>query len=740
MAAKKPIVRLAGVSLAANSPIAWRFQTGTQPYVTTMSVHESHWPRLQGQMGQDLTLEIKDSAGTITTIRNVSILHPVSSTAPHLRSFLVADRRWRWPYKLVARDYNIPKKTGDRTAKVNVPFPAYVTVDQYEYKAYSLDGDKRWTAKRALTDILQTVDPGAWMVESFPIEGDSEAGVFTLQNIALRDAGDVAIARLLGYIPGADVYVDQDGVVRVIDAADLLAAELAHSQLPKATWDGDRTEYIDRSQIRPSKVVVHYQRQFEMLVRYQDDYSESTPMEVDKDDLYLENVIPTVDPETEVTVFDPNVDGDVTKTVPQGTWIAVDRWLHAADRISQGGLEWSFDTIQRHWLKGDLDGVLGGRGLDLDPTGNQSMRIQALKTHFRQTFRINPRVMERLRDIQAYRIGVLDPVTGSRAPSSVWGQFCIVPTDKGKLMAGRNTTENIKVFRNVDPYQDLGNSDITDQAPSQAQISILDRDLGIFRVNWFLSPYGDQASIIPSNLVQEGDTNVPKVTVRDLIEQDIEPIGAGCKIDGGTNGIFLRDSMRLDVLMSATSGAPNDKRQFFSVDVYPSEVQSIYRTEFRIKGGFGPPLEVFVSPGEVTARFAWDSDIFADLTIKRILGLIGPTIGTTETEGEIGMVGFVPTNFENEIQSHSKAVAAEELEAFADSIQGRVASTVPTDGFRLVGNMSGASINVAPAPSGKVMAIHEFPGRQRPLSRFALMTSDARNITLGIVRLEAGDR
>jgi hypothetical protein len=553
-----------------------------------------------------------------------------------------------------------------------------------------------------------------------------------LQNVILRDQGDVALARLLSFIPGASIYVDADGMVRVIDGTDLFAAEEYLNDLPPSTWDGDKSEFIQRQHIRPQRVDIHYQREVELVLEYEDDYSGQTSAFPGRNTPFIENVLPTVDPVTDVVAYDPVTNTGEVRSVPQGTWVQVDRWLEAMDLLKpEGSSPWTFDTLKAYWVHGDLDGMLGGKGLDLDSEGNVAMRIQALKQHFRQTFRINRRYMERIRDIKAIRVALLDPVTGARAPAAVWGQACVIPTTKGKLMASRTDPESAKVYRNVDYLPDAGEK-LVDTPPGPAGVNIVDRDLGIFRLEWFTSPYGTTEAFIPCHLVGEADRTKPKVPTRNLAQQDTEIMGPGTKVEGGANGIFLRDTLEYKVMLTVVPAAPNNKRQFHVEQVSASDIIPLFRTELRIQRGVGPTLEVFIPPGESTARFAWDDDVVARDTVQRLLGLDSEDIRAAGIDGA-DLPGYLLINQDRELNGHSKAVAAELLATFADSLQGRVTTRVPVGGLKLRGNMSGATLQIAAAPSAKVNAIHEFPGQQKAISRLALMPEATRHVILGIV-------
>lgn len=744
----KPRVAFAGVELAASSPINWRFTTGTRPYVATFSVHRKDWDsRLKDRIGQEGNLTILDSRSKSLTISKLTLLHEVPSVAPQLRSFILADRRWRWQYPLISRDYNVPKKTGDRTAQINVPFEGFVTTDEYDYKNFSLQGgDQVWTARAALEDVLQQLqqegDGFPFSIDSFPIN-ESADGIreFTLQNVVLRDQGDVALSRLLAYIPGATVWVDAAGVVRIINGADLSAAESYFQNLPGATWDGERAIKVERKAIRPGRVIVHYQREVEVLLEYGDNFSSTTIATQNPARPYIENVIQTVDDKTTVVEYDPVLNSLVTKTdLPPGTWVNFKSWLAAMedDRPSDS-FPWTFETIKMHWAHGDLDGALGAGGKDYDATANISMRIQAIKQHFRQSFRINRLLMDRTRDLKNVSAALIDPYTGQRAPARVWGQATVIPTTKGKLMSARKDTNRAFVWRVVDYFAPTQGqfSGRTIEAPSgPTKVNMLDRDLGIFRLDWILSPYGTDGSFIPCLMEDgRGSFNAPR---RDLERQDDEPMGSGVQVEGGTNSIFLSDRLSYRVLLTLIPGAPNNKLAFHREVITAAEVNSFTNGNWSIGDGVGPDLEVFVAPTEATARFAWKEDGAAGSTIGQLLGLGEDDPINGGIDG-VDLPGYVLINAERELHSHSQSVAAELYARFADSIQGRVATILPDSGVAIAGNMSGVTVQVAAAPSGKVSVMHEFPGVQKPISRFALMDEGARQVSLGIVRFSGGD-
>ena len=742
MKLKKAKATLGNVGLAATSGIAWRFVGGTAPYTTVFEVHSSKWARLEGQIGQPLNLKITDSRGNTISINQVYILHLAPSSSPHRVAFVVADKRWKWGYKLITRDYNMPRKTGDRDAFGKKPVETQTVVDKYDYLPYSLYGEQqeaKWTARQIIEDVLEVLEgedneSGGYKIESFPIRdtsGGNNTGDFAVQNVTLRDAGDVALSRALSYVPGADVYINADGVAVVYDATDLDDLEAYYQGLPVATYAGEKVVWVDRKHVRPGKVIVHYQREVELLVDFSDDYSGGTSAQPSATAPFIENVCPTVDPETEIgSEFDPVTNQSVAKKVPPGTWVEMKTLLAAwdADR-PEDSLPWTFDTIKVHWLKGDLEGVLGARGLDFDQEANIAMRVSALRQHFRQSFRINRQFMERTRSLRPVRVGLLDPVTGARAPAAVWGQACIVPSTKGKYMATRGTDDvsKLKVYRNVDYLApSRTGKELIRTAPGPTRVNIVDGDLGIFRLEWLASPYGTVESFIPSNLV--GPTGQASSVTRDLTQQDDQPMGPAMIVEGGTNGIFLANKLSYKAILTVVPAAPNNEAQFHKVEVEARDIATIFQSEFHIKDGAGPDLHLFVPPGEATARFALTNAGTAFSTLQDLFGLRSPE-GITGNE----LPGYTLMNEERYLSGHAASLAAESIASFADNPQGTLVTRMPDDGLQLKGGMSSATVRVAAAGSAKVDAVHTFPGQQRQISRLAVMPESTRQIVLGIV-------
>lgn len=762
----KTKVTLGGVPISANGSVVWKLVSGIQPYQTAFSCHEAHWESIRSNMGVPLTMRVQTTRSTLE-IKSVFVLYELPSDSPNRRSFLVSDRRWRWEYRLVTKDYNMVRRTGDKTLigaqAVEAPIELAQQKDSYFYLPYSLDGDKRWTPRRMLEDVFKYVEPykDSRVVESFPPFGQDvggrkdDVGGITIQNMLLRDQGNIAMLKALQSCPGADVYVRYDGKVAIFDSTSEVKTRQAWTDAGPATWDGQRVVNTRKESVRPKSVAVHFQREVELVLEYEDNFpaagSTVETTKRDKNAPFVENVMPTVDPETSVTEYDPVQDKMVSKTVGMGTYVEFKALLKAwDDKKPQGSMPWTFDTISKHWLHGDLDGALGNKGLDLDPKGNVSARVQMIKQHFRQTFRVNQRIMERVRDIQPIRVFTLDPVTGLRAPSLVWGQACVVPTTKGHLMASRTDPDKAKVYLNVDYYPGEERETV-ETPPGPTRLMLVDRDRGIFRIEWIESPYGTVSSFVPSLLCDVHGT--PKVLMRDLKAQDREPVITGARKYDASNGIFLANSCKMKMIVTMVPCAPNDSRQFHTEYIDPEKIDEQFQASFTMTNGRAPDYHVFIPPNEVAARFGWLKDKDARETALKLLGLYDDP-ETREDESEAGpegagikddpatknkdesaspdLPGYEFINYKAYIAAYAETAAAEILVPFSDSVNGTLVTDMSPKST-LKGRMTGLSMVVAGAPSGKVQSVFEFPGAARPIDSKALLPMDARMLIMGIV-------
>ena len=747
----KAEAKLGGVTLAANDPVVWRLTTGVQPYTTAFTCSRDDWDQtLKGKMGEELTLTLKSGSGESYSIQKVTILHELGRSSRHRAVFVVADRRWKWRYTILRRDFNMIKKTGNKTAVFeNVPTALTQYIDTYRYRAYSLDSSEEgqlqtWTTKRALESVLDEIVEGEYDFDSWPVDDDGGSEEFKIQNLSIRDSADGAIGRLLSYVPGANIYIGLDGNVKLYNAADNEAMLEVFDGLPHQTRLGHFGVEIDKRAIRPKKVYVYYEREVECMLDFDDDTPNSTYVKPDRTTPYVENVCQIVDEQTEVYEYEPISDKYEKRTPAPGTWVTFSEFLLACSNQQRSDANpWTWDTLKVHYMLGSLLGSLAPGAADGVADGDDEFisiaeRVNQIESNFRRSFRINRLLTSKVERWLPVRSAMFDPMTGARAQACVWGQYCYMPTTKQRMIYPTQDEKKHGLYVNVDTYgraQREGKKYI-ELAPSPARVQFVDEQEGVFRIDWVKQPYGLQESIIPSLVVTSTDLSSLKPQTADLAKQDNEVVVAGAKREGGNDYGVLKSECRFKAMVSFIPAAPNNKTKLYRVEVTPQDVTEFMDGDVKIEGGDGPPLELYVSPGELTARFAWTDDETAQATLASWLGLSGepaePTSGEGETEPQFNeLEGFTLVNEESHLTIHAKSVAAEAYMAFADTLHGEIVTEAQgSDSLKLAGNMTAASITLGQAPTASMMQRLSFPGTRRPLSRFALMGDVARQFVV----------
>jgi hypothetical protein len=206
---------------------------------------------------------------------------------------------------------------------------------------------------------------------------------------------------------------------------------------------------------------------------------------------------------------------------------------------------------------------------------------------------------------------------------------------------------------------------------------------------------------------------------RRLIDQDIRKgvMGAAMRREAGTNEVVLADVMKLRMICTIIPGSPNNQNQYHVERITADDAASLFKdaggnvnSSFRIQGGKGPAMDVFIPPSEATVRFAWQNDALAKQTIRIMLDLDFDGSGGLP-RGTRNLTGFLWMNEQREIHPHARSVALEMLVPFGDNLMGRVATRLPKETPQLKGNMTSASMRIAAAPSAKV----DMPDSSRKL-------------------------
>ena len=660
---------LGGVTLADASPVAWDQVAGTAAPVKTFIVHENQWGRLKGKVGQPLTLVVRGEGVRDVVWKNLYILREAPTRLPFHRAFVLTDVRWKWPRVLVSRSYNIPRKTGDRRIVGEGPVEVKQPVDLYGHAISSLDGKKKWTARRVLEDVLRRVAEQCkhgWRIDSFPI-GDTRQ--VSVEDLDLNESGDAALAGALRRSPGAEISIDGEGVAFVKDSTDRAAGQAELAKAPVATDQGQIDRLIDLAAIRPANIIMHFQREVEVRfdAREESDDPSATvaPGDPAGEEMLMDNVGVTVDPET-------TVDGEV---LAQGTYRPLRQLVTAWNEdlaslgVSPAPPPLTLANIRKYWFV--LEAVYTALGLLTHNAGQQNWaaRIACIRTHYRQTYMLPREWMQRMRDLKPHRVGILDPVTGARAPARAWSQFTIEPTAKAQVVGRRAKNPDDHWFWiQCDQYPGV-DGEVYDKVLSPAVVEIVDKDLGIIHVNYRLDPHGMRAAIHPS-LMKENGTGRLQVPCRDLSKQLKEVMCVDGKVSG-TAPLQLADDFAIAVILTASPFAPNDERRLFAFRVKPGDIDGALASQFDVAGGQGPDWHLFVPPNQMTARYAHLTTVKARESAKMLFGFKGglpvePTNNPKEAPGYY----IVNLGEDGLLQALSRAMATAQWAAFVNAVEG----------------------------------------------------------------------
>ena len=250
--------------------------------------------------------------------------------------------------------------------------------------------------------------------------------------------------------------------------------------------------------------------------------------------------------------------------------------------------------IRRWWLTQWMEALYGGLG-KVQSTVSWVRRISTIRSHWRQTFRISRKWTNRMLTLRAHRISVLDPTTGTYAPSVAYGDYLVIPTEKA--YASKVTDQH---FFLLHPSNLTRNGSLEGVEVSPARVSIVDEHQGIVRLDYSINKTGLQQSIVPG-LVQKN----PSFQQRG----GNHPTTYDASIRQGDNALSLKSGHKVAVILTATPSAPNNINRLHRVSVRPEEAKEYLATNNIENAGLdrcnGAAWNVRVFPSMTTARFGW---------------------------------------------------------------------------------------------------------------------------------------
>lgn len=713
---------LNGVPLIGSVINRWRFKEGILPVMETLTVSRDQGKGLIPYDGKPLasTLIVDDGETKPLIVKKLTIVGFLPGEDPWTQKVVVADRRWLWRYPHVLRRFNIRRRGAfQRRGKWNEKLQPTPT-QEVTYAVWSLDPKtkKPWEPKRALDSVM--MDKDALNIPPSDIVYDKSLGIefqnLDLENVELDDKGHLAVQRITKAIPGVALFVNENGEVVFFQKNSGFEKAMIDKAGPEIQ-QGGHIEYITNEEVRPEFVDVYFTVESE--VRF--DYIESTSRTVATspfDKRELNNVLPA--PDFKLSMPDGRV-------ITQGTWVEFVDFLDSAV-VKQGkGLlanltveKWfklireAFVPELNLWSAMLLTGIVTPNSDEV----NWMARVSAIQKHYRQTFRIHQRWLERILSMADYLVGTIDPANGQRAPAMAFSDHAVKNAFKGMIHLARNG-QDMRYATNVPGYA----ANLDNAVPAPATVTITDPDQGVIHVEYQNDPYNLQDKVFPSLL-----ENIPGVSAEDATKGKTSFLHDAVNRKGAKKP-SLAEAHKLAVVITCVPASPNNKQQLYKIRVKPSDILNRLPKHMHAslnKVNPGLVEEVRIGAGMETARVRWRDDRSAD--IEKIFGVRSGTpnfndlILNDDPSGAVQSVGGGTAASIREIAfSAAAAIYANYHDRYMGSkvVHGK-------GGLTPAGNLQEVVYEVG--TDGKFISNISLPDNPEGLDLFAFMNESTRRI------------
>jgi hypothetical protein len=663
---------LGGMTILGSAPARWCLREGTNPVIEFFDLRPEDAQALLGSTSA-VTLHFEVPGGAVD-VKELWVLYEAPSDTPYYRRVAVADRRWFWPYAHVLRRYNMRKRTGVKRATSidGVPEndPVLDNVAFHEWSLYSPVGDngspsKRWRAVQALNDTMtDLLEPDMSSVASIRVDLPQTAKDVPMEDVQIDDQGDAALHQLLKYLPEARVWIDYDGTI-VIDSRVSGGEVNMVGALGSEIVGGGHVVRVNNALLRPKKINFYYTREIELRLDFAEpDSVSNTTAAMQAEDRVVENVLPSPDYQLEVN----------GQKMPEGAWITLPQAMVAWGDITASFGKLDYDILCKAFVPFmDLWGILQNL-VSLHTDVDWGSRFAVLQSHWRQTFRLNPRWLARILSLRAYRVATIDRALGSRAPAIIYSNWCALGTQRLYL---KNIIEQQKCeyARNYDVFPADGILG-SDNRPAPATVTILDEDQGIIRADYQVDTVRLTDMVLPG-VIEENCRPTARI---DMAGRSFDPITFDSVITGTEADRIprLKRSHKAAIILTAVPGAPNNRTQLQKVTVFPTSNAGACQ---------GPEWHVRIGSNIETARYQW-SDDKASL-IEQAFGVGADVAAANASDALTDMEGLC-------INLESGAVGAASLRAISDAAAARLWASLAD---HMVGTASGM-LNAALWPAG----------------------------------------
>jgi hypothetical protein len=615
-----PIGTLGGKPILGSAHAGWVFTTGTSPYETTFDLIPEDADALLKAGDVSVTLILDNKAGAPIKVEKLWVIGEQPGDNPHIKKVRVVDRRFWLPYFKFLGRFNMRRNVGSQRVGNLATKQLNPVVPDIWYWPWSLKKppNGKWKVSEVFEEFMKQLSDFE-KGEARESGGHSLSGtlknldsIIEVDNLNIDDPGDVSMLRILAMYPNADVYVDETGSYVFFNRNDGSESKNVTLLGPLIVGSGQIKKISNKWQ-RPRKIEVY----FTMEVEVRHDFIPNVTTLPDT--RILTNVIPVPD-------FTASIGG---VHYAQHSWVNLnaiincDDWSNAPGQGDGGKVTHALlEKAGMPYL--DLWGALLITGVR-QPDADWAARVGALQAHHRRSFQISSQWMSRTLSVKARRAALIDPATGTWAPSEVYCNHSFIGTVRS-FFKNLSEAKGLQYCINVPGYPDgdqvpgktspSGAYKFTDSSKAApVTVHVVDGDQGIIHFQFQADPNHMYEAALPGEVVrQDGSLYTPTANWG-------TPGEAAIAFDVVTDRVQipkLEADWKAAVILSHVPASPNDKRQLYKVTVEPKDVQG----KIPAADAYGGPTwQVRVGPGMEGAKalIAWFDDRAPD--IEAIFGI-----------------------------------------------------------------------------------------------------------------------
>jgi len=498
---------------------SWSLKPGTTPFMTNVMIPKGMYDEQLRAVENPTNIHVEVYGGVKTkyekqefTINNVYLIQPRELTPINVQ-WQIADMRFAWRGQKMFCSYNKTREKNDKIRAIGDapetdPYKIREAIDRYRSGRYlpwsvkedgspytmleiiTLELKKLSISVSALAESMISLDEEdlikenkSYIVENVEMDGvDIYSG---LQNLLSRSRLGLTVT-LQGNIEVYSVDFFDDNPHDLINYLSNL--------LPVAP---NRLYRQDLVRTRPRKVKVHFEKKIETKLvdttsQYIDSPNVPLPIDTNSPSITQENIDErqAIGCENVLPVPYPYTDNG-GKLWNIGEYVPMWKYLQdqGLTKLLVNKLYFS-DQLAIYFIKDKVD------KFELNRMQLSFHICNTIKQHYRQTYQIDPYYMDRIKKWEARRVGIIDNYSRFSPPAPLWADYCVAPNARIPSVAKKLALWSPNKYYNWF----VNDRDPNREKPTVGSYSIVNHNLGIFRVNYPSDYTRNLKTIIPSAL------------------------------------------------------------------------------------------------------------------------------------------------------------------------------------------------------------------------------------------------